>query len=228
MALYWLVLNVGINFFPGTPLDGNSWPPILDAAGLLTLLVIAIAAQAWRYRQVSGPVERQQSKGFAFGLTAALTGFVGLNLLLVLGQPPGADQSSVRIVLGDLAFLCVPLSLGVAILKYRLFDIDVILNRALVYGALTAGVVGLYVLVVGVLGALFRAEGNLLVSLAAAGLIAVLFQPLREHLQRGATACCTASATSPTPSSRASGNAWVECWRPTRSCRPSPARWPRL
>src|SRR5262249_39351078 len=84
-----------------------------------------------------------------------------------------------------LGFLMVPLSIGMAILRARLWDIDLIINRTLVYGALTASVVGLYVLVVGYLGTLFQTSGNLLVSLIATGVIALLFQPLRNRLQRG-------------------------------------------
>jgi len=69
--------------------------------------------------------------------------------------------------------------------RYRLWDIDPIINRTLVYGALTALVVGIYVLVVGYLGAVFRTSGSLAISLIATGFVAVLFQPLRERLQRG-------------------------------------------
>src|SRR5262249_1641042 len=78
----------------------------------------------------------------------------------------------------------IPISIGIAILRYRLWDIDVIITRALLYGALTASVVGLYVLVVGALGALLQLPGNLLISLLATGLLAVVFQPLRQRLQR--------------------------------------------
>ncbi|QIN79168.1 GAF domain-containing protein [Rubrobacter marinus] len=83
-----------------------------------------------------------------------------------------------------LAYFLIPLSIGAAILRYRLWDIDLIVNRALVYGALTACVVGLYVLLVGGAGALLQARGNLLVSVLATGLVAVLFAPLRDRLQR--------------------------------------------
>jgi signal transduction histidine kinase len=61
----------------------------------------------------------------------------------------------------------------------------VVINRTLVYGALSACVIGIYVLAVVALGALFQAQGNLGVSLLATGLVAVLFQPLRSRLQRG-------------------------------------------
>ena len=80
----------------------------------------------------------------------------------------------------------LPICTGVAILRHHLYDIDILVNRTLVYGALTMAVIGLYVLVVAVFGALFRVGtgGNLIVSLLATGLIAVLFRPLQDRLQR--------------------------------------------
>src|SRR5262249_11807058 len=82
-----------------------------------------------------------------------------------------------------LAFLLIPISVGAAILRYRLFDVDLLINRTLVYGALTAGIVALYVLLVGALGAVFQGRGNILISLLATGAVAVLVHPLRERLQ---------------------------------------------
>src|SRR5437773_5499894 len=78
----------------------------------------------------------------------------------------------------------IAIAAGIAILRHRLYDIDVIINRTLVYGALSAGVVGLYVLLVGALGALFQSSGNLVIALLATGLAAFLVQPLRTRLQR--------------------------------------------
>ena len=66
--------------------------------------------------------------------------------------------------------LVVPVFTYIAILRYHLYDIDVVINRTLVYGALTASVVGIYVLAVVALGALFQARGNLAVSLWPRGL----------------------------------------------------------
>src|SRR5215211_6827157 len=82
------------------------------------------------------------------------------------------------------SLLFVPVFTFIAIVRYHLFDIDVVINRTLVYGALSACVVGIYVLVVVALGALFQARGNLAISLLATGFVAVLFQPLRARLQR--------------------------------------------
>jgi signal transduction histidine kinase len=84
-----------------------------------------------------------------------------------------------------LALLMLPVCTYIAILRYNLYDIDVVINRTLVYGALTACVVAIYVLAVVALGTLFQAQGNLAVSLSATGLVAVVFQPLRGRLQRG-------------------------------------------
>jgi signal transduction histidine kinase len=69
-------------------------------------------------------------------------------------------------------------------LRYKLWDIDLIINRTLVYGTLTVSIVGLYVLAVVSLGTLLQGQGNLFISLLATGVIAVLFQPLRLRLQR--------------------------------------------
>lgn len=87
--------------------------------------------------------------------------------------------------LSNLGFPVMGVGLAVAILRYQLFDIDRIVNRALVYSGLTLSVIGLYVLVVGYLSYLFRAQGNLLISLVATGAVAVLFAPLHRVLQRG-------------------------------------------
>jgi signal transduction histidine kinase len=82
------------------------------------------------------------------------------------------------------ALLILAVFTCVAILRYKLYDIDLLINRTLVYGSLTAAVAGIYVLAVVGLGALFQVRGNLGVSLLATGVVAVLFQPLRSRLQR--------------------------------------------
>jgi signal transduction histidine kinase len=81
--------------------------------------------------------------------------------------------------------LFIALAIAFSILRYRLWDIDVVINRTLVYGVLTALVIGVYVLIVGGLGTLFQGQANIIISLAATGVVAVLFQPLRDRLQRG-------------------------------------------
>jgi len=163
-------------------------------AGTVVLLPICILASAAslfvRYRH-SGREVRQQIKWVAFA--ASFVGVVYLSTLVMgfLFAPEamlGGDEAPVWLAIEQymvlLSFTGVPVAVGIAVLKYRLYDIDLLVNRTLVYGALTATVVGLYILMVGVLGALFQARSGLGVSLVATGVVAVLFAPLRERLQR--------------------------------------------
>jgi signal transduction histidine kinase len=154
-----------------------SLPAVIDAATLplwLGLLFVSTASLVLRFRR-SGTEQRQQIKWLVFAASAIPIWF--LVSPLVQGMDP------VLFEIGEtLAFAGVPVTVGIAVLKYRLYDIDLVINRTLVYGALTAIVVGIYVFVVGYLGALFRTD-DLLVSLIATGVVAVLFAPLRNRLQ---------------------------------------------
>ncbi|HET8628616.1 MAG TPA: sensor histidine kinase [Thermomicrobiales bacterium] len=189
----WCADLIGIMFFPGTVLDSWGWPPLPTALGFALLFGPAIYAQVYRYRRVSGPVERQQTKWAVGGLVVALVGFAALNVWLAGQGNNWAGMSPARAVVAEfafgtaftLAFALIPVTLAIAILRHRLFDIDVIINRALVYGGLTLAVVGGYAVLVGYLGTLLRTGTDLPISLLATGVIAILFQPLRERLQRG-------------------------------------------
>jgi signal transduction histidine kinase len=128
-------------------------------------------------------VERQQIKWLAYAAAVATGGSI---LAYTPPEAIGAPWvTSVGYVLVKLGVLGIPISIGIAILRYRLYEIDTLINRTLVYGALTSCVVGIYVLAVGGLGALFESRGNVGVTLIATGLVAVVFQPLRGRLQRG-------------------------------------------
>src|SRR6266496_3400473 len=174
---------------PTWPNDFAIWSAWLNVVVWLGALGTVIYSQVYRYRHVSNAVQRQQTKWVVFGIAAALMGFLSITLTLgVVAPAPDTAGSLLAILVGvtiiNLAMLLIPLSIGAAILRYRLFEIDIIINRTLVYGALTASVVGIYVLVVGALGALVQARGSLFISLLATGVVAMLFQPLREYLQR--------------------------------------------
>ena len=134
-----------------------------------------------RLRNSSGDV-RQQIKWLIFPV-----GLYGIFLLLFLIGIAKADEAiiGISIAIGQLAATGMVISIAFAIFKYRLYDIDSIINRTVVYGALTVIVVTSYILIVGAVGTFMQAQDNLLISLLATGLIAVLFQPVRERLQRG-------------------------------------------
>ena len=89
-------------------------------------------------------------------------------------------------LLFGLAAVCIPISISIALLRYDLWNIDFIINRTLVYGGLTAVILLIYALLVGGFSLLWRSQNNLLISLLATGLIAVLFQPVRQRLQQAA------------------------------------------
>lgn len=139
----------------------------LFVVGILT----GIAAVVARFRRSRGD-ERQQMKWF---LVAAAP-VTAVPLVERLPDWLGALWLA-SIVLG------LPVAVAIAVLRYRLDGIDVVINRTLVYGALTALVIGVYVLVVGYLGALLRRQGDLSISLVATGIVAVLFAPARARVQ---------------------------------------------
>jgi signal transduction histidine kinase len=189
VALLWIAQQAPHYFLPNSALDLDTWPAALGVAIWIAFIGSAVVPQVYRYRRVSGRIEREQARWIGFGVSVALVGFLGGRIALVvlaprLDSPNSLLFAMIGATLVDAFILVIPLSIAVAILRYRLFDIDTLINRALVYGALSACVVGLYALIVGVASALFQARANLLISLLATGVVAVLFQPLRERLQR--------------------------------------------
>jgi len=174
-------------FFPAAPFHLQT--VLVQPGWLAFLFELALVAliQVYRYRRVSSPLERQQTKWVVFGLawpTLVMVLVSGLALLF----PVTVERHGLLLVtyfeVSFLLALAFPLSFGVAILRYRLWDIDRLINRTLVYGLLTALVVGVYVLVVNVLSAVVRSDAEGLFAVLVTGLIAVLFQPLRLRLQR--------------------------------------------
>jgi signal transduction histidine kinase len=171
---------------------GSLAGPPSDAAffALLAGLLAGLAAQVYRYRRVSTFQQRQQTKWVTVAAAAAVAVQVVFPLLegvLGLTRPgPGALVVDLANVTGVTAgFALIPLAVGVAVLRYRLWDVDVVINRTLVYGGLTAGLLAVYVAIVGGLGELVWARGDLGLSLLAAGVVALLFAQLRDRLQRG-------------------------------------------
>jgi signal transduction histidine kinase len=164
-------------------------PELVLMLWLTAIVGSAVYARIYRYRRVSTPVERQQTKWVAFGLMGAL-GVVLTWYIMASNFPPdrpGVDRTYALLVSRPILVASAsifPLSTAFAILRYRLYDIDILINRTLVYGGLTAGIVGLYVLLIGALGAVFQSSGHAVIAVLATGLAALLVQPLRARLQR--------------------------------------------
>jgi hypothetical protein len=205
LGVVMVLASLGITFAPG-PLEGHpgvrnplgleGTPPWVATAGIgiLLLLPLCMVASALslvlRYRR-SGGEEREQIKWIAFAASV-----VGLLYLITMvsslsySGPWGAAGTPSWLGLLQQAslvsFTAVPIAVGFAVLKYRLYDIDLLINRTLVYGALTATLVALYfgsvVLLQGALRSLTGQESQLVV-VASTLAIAAVFNPLRRRLQ---------------------------------------------
>jgi signal transduction histidine kinase len=156
---------------------------VVDLVALPMMLLAGIGAMTSvlvRFRRSRGD-ERQQIKWFA---AAAVLTVVFITVAELLPSAESGPPGVITALASLLVLQCIPVATGSAILRYRLYDIDLLINRTLVYSALSAIVVGLYVLIVGSLGALLQVQGSLFASLLATGLVAVIFAPLRDRLQR--------------------------------------------
>jgi hypothetical protein len=165
--------------------------PFVPIAVSILVYPLVVGVQVYRYMRVYNLVQRQQTKWFVFGMGVSLS-FVAIFYLLGALVPglsaPDSWFQLLNALLWPLIWVLLLLSMSVAILRYRLWDIDVIINRTLVYGSLTVLLVGLYVglilalqaLVGAVTGSLFQQP---LVLVGSTLVIAALFQPLRRRIQ---------------------------------------------
>ncbi len=194
VALVWIAWLLPRYWFPDWPPSGSdTWLAWANLIVWLGALGGAVYSQAYRYRHVSNTVQRQQTKWVVFGIATGLALFVIVNIVVSATVPVPTSAGELTTLMAGAALmygalLLIPLSIGIAILRYHLFDIDILINRTLVYGALTVSVVGIYVLIVSYLSVLFRTAGgqsHLAISVLATGLVALLFQPLHYRLQRG-------------------------------------------
>lgn len=182
----WIVYWIVSLFFPNSPL-ANSWLFVFPLPGVVICMIVL---QVYRYRRVSTPVQRQQTKwvitGFAFSfgpLVISLT--LEFTLLTQIFQTSSLVITLIQLIF-NLLLLIFPLSLGFAILRYRLWDIGVLINRTLVYGALTILLGFIYAgLVIGsqaLLRGLISQTNNVAIVISTLA-VAALVQPLRHRLQ---------------------------------------------
>ena len=177
-SLYW--------FLPTNPNGINSPLWGIPYVGVLAL---GVAAQMYRYLRVSNPIERQQSKWVVYGFSIAILAF----LALILGGsllPSSLVHGTLSPLLIQPAFylfmLIIPLSIGIAILRSQLWDIDIIINRTLVYGILTVLLALIYFGLIFVLQFLLQGiidQNNGVAIVVSTLAIAALFQPLRHRIQ---------------------------------------------
>jgi signal transduction histidine kinase len=188
-ASAWILRDACHQLWPGSRADVATWSVPLQLLCVAVLFLSVIGSHLLKYRRVASPQQRVQTKWVVWGIICALAVTWAANLVVVLATMHSTTVGALAIVLGDavqtLALLIIPATLIIALWRYHLWDITLLLNRALVYGLLSAGIVGLYIIVVGGLSLLVRQQPNLLVTLVGTGCVAILLHALRERLQGG-------------------------------------------
>ena len=184
------ILQLGVLFEPqhyDAPFQHFSNPlPVLPSAVMAALTpfwLIAFASlfvAAWtirvRFRRATG-IERSQLLWLSYGALLIPLTLVFCTLEVIVGHGP----SSITVIGLVGALNIIPAAIGIAVFRYRLFDIELILSRTLVYGTLTACVIGGYAALFAGIDHLIRARG--VAGVVAAGFVAMGFQPLRSNLQ---------------------------------------------
>jgi hypothetical protein len=207
LAIAWALLCLPAIFTPDLPVSMASWPAPVQIAVHLFFSATGVYAQVHRYVHVSSPIQRQQAKWAIFGLIAAGLGPLAYFLPFVIFPSLGEQaipnilyqrigssffsfQYIVRLVNTagfNLFTLIFPISFAIAILRYRLWDIDILINRALVYTVLSGTLLIVYLASVILLESILRAltgEGsNQLVTVLSTLAIAASFAPLRREVQ---------------------------------------------
>ena len=154
--------------------------PLIAASGLA-----AIVSLVFRYRR-AGAVEREQLKWLVYAggiIVAAVVADIVIEEIFSLN---GDAANNLQNGTGQGAVALVPIAIGIAIFRYHLYDIDVVINKTLVYGSLAVFITGVYVAIVVGIGSLAQrgAHPSLGLSIVATAVVAVAFQPVRELVQR--------------------------------------------
>jgi signal transduction histidine kinase len=200
LVLIFLVILVG----PG-PIEGGALPGAQNPLGLeslrpfigvafVSILIIPIGAIAslvslvQRFRRSRG-IERLQLRWLVTAATIVAATYAAGVLFSLGGEWTGASTTNpqwlnVLQTVSVLSFALIPISIGVSILRYHLFDIDVVINRAVLFGALAVFITVVYVAIVAGVGAVVGGKASPLLSAAAAAVVALAFQPARRRAQR--------------------------------------------
>ena len=142
-------------------------------------LSMTLLATIWQYRNSRSGITRHQIRWITFA--SLISGGSGLLLYVI---PSVLGRQIIDINLAGLIVLPFPIAIAIAILRHNLFDIDKLINRTMVYGALSASTMTLYIFIVGYLSDKFQINDRTIITFFTTGLVAILFQPLRNWLQK--------------------------------------------
>lgn len=189
LALLWLVFAFVLPWLPGSQVEAGTVQ--YDAAITLTLgiLITIVGFQIYRYSRVSTPKQRLQTKWVVFGVAAGLTGYFVLILPLAMNPSfyaPGSPTELVVSVALTVFALLIPSSIGIAILRGRLYDIDLLINRTLVYVPLTAILAGIFAACTSLIQKIFIAvtgQSSDAVTVLTTLVVVAAFTPIKDSLQ---------------------------------------------
>ena len=167
-----------LNGIPGSEAIFDSMNTVINIV-TVPVFFLSPVAMFMRFRQARG-IERTRMKLPMFSVLILLLWIVPQLAFPEMGDWDAQHGYPITLTL----MMVFPTSIGIAILRHNLFDIDIVINRAIVYGILTALIIVFYIVLVSIFGVLVQAQTSVLSGLIATGVIAVIFQPLRERLQK--------------------------------------------
>lgn len=147
--------------------------------------LILIYSQVYRFRNRATAAERQQTKWVVYGASIGIVGFIGMSALFDPSLNDGTAMTYVYLngVL-NASLTAIPITLMFAVLRQRLWNIDPLVKRTLVYGSLSVCIVLIYTVIVFYLSRVFQTGDHYVASLLATAIVAAAFAPLKEWLQR--------------------------------------------
>jgi hypothetical protein len=189
IALEGFLFALAWEFFPDVVGDFSGKFGVVAMLAALVALGGSMIGQVWRYRNYATPLQKQQTKWFIYGL-ALNVGTLVIQLIVLTSLNKTDPKTSVLydsfVGVANMSFMLIPLSIGIAILRYRLYDIDLIIRKTLQYGLLTGLLALVYFSSVVLLQSLFEnmtGQGSPIVIVISTLAIAALFNPLRRRVQ---------------------------------------------
>ncbi|HST06049.1 MAG TPA: hypothetical protein VLQ48_15135 [Chloroflexia bacterium] len=189
-----LLVQIPWNMFPELPISPWQWPAPYHLAVIVACWGPALYAQFYRYGQIPNRVRKQQTKWFVYGSAVAVAGAFSIFIPRIFnpelgdaGKPESLEFQLVTAGVVYLSALILPISIGISILRYRLWDIDVIINKTLVYVPLTSILAGIFAATLKVLQTVFESvlgiTGDVKVVLTTLFLVAI-FTPIKDGIQK--------------------------------------------
>ena len=198
-----VVLSLTIIFYPGT-FEDSGYPNVVNPFGLSLLgkigdSVFTLAAFApltvvggavaviRRLRRTTDPVQRQQLRWLAWSAAVIASSYVlAFFPQAIFHAAPGSSWENWLGTFAVMTFILIPITIGISVLKYRLYEIDVVIRKTVVFAVLGASIAVVYFALVAGIGVLVGTRSSALASGIAAAVVAIAFQPARRWARRAA------------------------------------------